>query len=61
MLVRPSVIRTGTLARPEGIEVSALEGGGPRARATAEADAWLVGQGVRAPERLARVFMPEVT
>ena len=38
-----------------------LIGGAEGARAVAEADAWLAAQGVRAPERLARVFMPEVT
>jgi hypothetical protein len=37
-----------------------LAGGDEGARAVAEADAWLVARGVRAPERLARLFMPEV-
>jgi eukaryotic-like serine/threonine-protein kinase len=46
-----------TLARRR---LGELTGGAAGARAIAEADAWLAGQGVRAPERLARVFMPEV-
>jgi len=37
-----------------------LTGGAEGARAVAEADAWLAAQGVRAPARLARLFMPEV-
>jgi hypothetical protein len=37
-----------------------LAGGDEGARAIAEADAWLVSRGVRAPEQLARLFMPEV-
>jgi hypothetical protein len=37
-----------------------LDGGAEGARAIAEADAWLQSQGVGAPERLARIFMPEV-
>jgi len=36
------------------------DGGAAGARVVAEADAWLAAQGVRAPERLARLFMPEV-
>ncbi|HWO24605.1 MAG TPA: AAA family ATPase [Kofleriaceae bacterium] len=40
--------------------VGELDGGAAGARAVAEADAWLAAQEVRAPERLARVFMPEV-
>jgi hypothetical protein len=46
-----------TLARRR---LGELDGGADGARAVAEADAWLAAQGVRAPERLARVFMPEV-
>jgi eukaryotic-like serine/threonine-protein kinase len=37
-----------------------LAGDAEGAREVAEADAWLTGQGVRAPARLARIFMPEV-
>ena len=37
-----------------------LDGGAEGARAIAEADAWLSAQGVRAPERLARIYVPEV-
>jgi len=44
-----------TLARRR---LGELEGGAAGARATAEADAWLAARDVRAPERLARSFMP---
>lgn len=37
-----------------------LDGGAEGGRAVAEADAWLAAQGVGAPERLARLFVPEV-
>ena len=40
--------------------VGELDGGDEGARAIAEADAWLLAQGVQAPERLVRLFMPEV-
>jgi hypothetical protein len=46
-----------TLARRR---VGELAGGPEGARAIAEADAWLAAQGVRAPERMARLFMPDV-
>ncbi|HWO25319.1 MAG TPA: AAA family ATPase [Kofleriaceae bacterium] len=46
-----------TLARRR---VGELAGGSEGARMIAEADAWLLAQDVRAPERLARVYMPEV-
>ena len=45
-----------TLARGR---LGELAGGAEGARAIAEADAWLAAQGVRAPERFARLFMPE--
>jgi hypothetical protein len=35
-----------------------LVGGPEGAREIAEADAWMASQGVRAPERLARLFLP---
>ena len=41
--------------------VGELIGGPDGARAVAETDAWLAAQDVRAPARLARVYMPEVT
>jgi hypothetical protein len=37
-----------------------LEGGAEGARTLAEADAWLAAEGVGAPGRLARLFMPDV-
>ena len=37
-----------------------LAGGVDGQEAIAEADAWLGAQGVVSPERLARVFMPDV-
>jgi hypothetical protein len=46
-----------TLARRR---VGEITGGTEGACAIAQADAWRAGQGVRAPERLARLFMPEV-
>jgi hypothetical protein len=46
-----------TLARRR---LGELAGGVEGARAIAEADAWLAAQDVRAPERLARIYMPEV-
>ncbi|HSK05668.1 MAG TPA: hypothetical protein VK932_30680 [Kofleriaceae bacterium] len=46
-----------TLARRR---LGELDGGAEGAREVAEADAWLAGQGVLAPERLARLYMPEV-
>jgi hypothetical protein len=46
-----------TLARRR---LGELDGGTEGARAIAEADAWLTAQGARAPERLARIYMPEV-
>jgi hypothetical protein len=38
-----------------------LDGGAEGAHAITEADAWLIAQGVRAPERLTRIFMPVVS
>jgi eukaryotic-like serine/threonine-protein kinase len=46
-----------TLARRR---VGELAGGAEGARILAEADAWLAAQEVRAPERLARIYVPEV-
>jgi hypothetical protein len=46
-----------TLARRR---LGELAGGAGGAREVAAADAWLAAQDVRAPERLARLYMPEV-
>ena len=46
-----------TLARRR---VGELASGAEGARIIAEADAWLAAQEVRAPERLARMYVPEV-
>jgi eukaryotic-like serine/threonine-protein kinase len=46
-----------TLARRR---VGELAGGAEGARILAEADAWLAAQEVRAPERPARMYVPEV-
>jgi len=46
-----------TLARRRLGELAGDAEGG---RMIAEADAWLIAQGVRSPERLARLFVPEV-
>jgi eukaryotic-like serine/threonine-protein kinase len=56
-LVSAGMILHATLARRR---LGELTGGTEGARAIAEADAWLTAQGVRAPERLTRLFMPEV-
>ena len=56
-LAAAGMVFQATLARRR---IGELAGDAEGARAIAEADAWLAAQGVRAPEQLARLYMPEV-